>query len=770
MLDKTKVARYVSIIFVQLFVLLGVFIFGGQVVEADFKSELPLSMDYNEVQEQPLYDPSDYGGKVLGWTTGIFASRAKDLNPSTDGAVPQDASFLPLITGDKNSAQFTYNALPTANGTQAGDVSFGGLSYHQGVLWSNNANMLDVTKNQTYSMWVSPSAPVIDGGFAFVIQNDKSKDPQGIQALSTMKDFDSNYVFTPQEAFGVWASDIGNTVHGAGAIQNSWALEIDNDINDTGKVNNSFDMGLKTNEMHISTGFPGQSSSYTPVGLGAYALNQTDPDYHVYGGEGPGYYWHHLTVIFNPNSDGKTADITYKFNDKLQDGSKNTNTGTETLTNPIESTRTQTINLQKTFNLAADQTKVRWGLVGYSVNSKTSVALESVSSFVDANITTDTIDTTQNRKLDDVNKYVNAGDNMTLRFNLKYNSGQVDWNKIYGAIDVPKNLSVAGGLITYSDGSTEPISSSEVTNGTVEHILSKALNDDNKTATVDIHATAVSSVPEETPVDGTHATFRGDTYAGDVTTQDFIIRNPKLNRKLDISSPTEKTINIMKSEEATITGDLTYDDGTEFDDYGAGLYVNINGTDQDPVNFTADSTGKKITFGEVLSGASLNEGANTVTIYAKDSYGIKSDKLTFTINVSTKYANVEASPKFEFNDMNSTYVGTVKRKGDWNVVVTTANSPWELTASATKLTGNNGDNFSGSIVYKDGDSVQTMQDQTVKIGGSTEPQTGTIDIEKDFWKNDSDEGILLQSTDGTKISDNYTGVITWNLTDAPENN
>ncbi|WP_263854125.1 hypothetical protein [Companilactobacillus hulinensis] len=41
MLDKTKVARYVSIIFVQLFVLLGVFVFGGQVVEASYLSETP---------------------------------------------------------------------------------------------------------------------------------------------------------------------------------------------------------------------------------------------------------------------------------------------------------------------------------------------------------------------------------------------------------------------------------------------------------------------------------------------------------------------------------------------------------------------------------------------------------------------------------------------------------------------------------------------------------------------------------------------------------
>ncbi|WP_125565513.1 hypothetical protein [Companilactobacillus insicii] len=771
MTSKVKLIRYTIIILIQVVFLSILFAFDTQIDKASLMSEMPAGMDYNQVDEAPIRAPGDYGGPILRWTKGIFALRNKDLNDD-NGTVPQDATRLPLITGNANSAIPSFNGFITQSGVQPGNISFGSSSpstTFQGVAWSNNSSMLDLTSNQTYSMWIATTDKDIDGGFAFVIQNDKTKDRQGIQALSTIDNFDGGYSLAAPETMGVWANDLGLFSHGSEAIQNSWALEIDNTVDNSGGANHSFDMGLDSDKMHISTGFPGQAKSYTALGMNAYKLNHSDPDYHVYGGEGPGYYWHHLTIIYNPNKDGKTADITYKFNDKLEDGSKNKNTGTETLTNPIESTETKTINLQNTFNLASGQTKVRWGLVGYGDKGKTIVSLESITSFVDADITTQTIDKTQNRTLDSDNKYVNAGDEMDLRFDLKYNSGKENWDKIYGVMDMPKNLSFTGGTINYADGTTESISASEISDGSVKHVLSKALGPDNKSATVDIYANAISSVPQETPVSGTHATFRGDTYAGDVTTQDFIIRNPKLNRKLNISSPTPSTINIMKTADATIEGSLSYDDSTDFDDYGADVYVNINGTDQKPVNFAPDSTGKKITFGEVLSGESLNEGKNTVTIYAKDSYGMTSDKLIFTINVSDKYANLVTDSKYSFGAINSAYIGTVKRSGDWNVKVNTENSPWELTASASKLTGTNGDNFPGSIIYKDGNSVQSMQDQNVRIGQSIEPQTGTVDITKDYWKND-ENGILLQADNGSKTSNNYTGVITWTLTDAPESN
>ncbi|WP_125762147.1 hypothetical protein [Companilactobacillus hulinensis] len=727
-------------------------------------------MDITQVREAPVYEkyPNgqyDYTKPFIGYSQGVFANLHKDLTSDSQGVKEQDDKLLTLLTGGVNSAMPSQSGFPNVNNnTYPASLTFGGSNNKQGVLWSNDANMLDLTKSQTFSFWINSSYTTMEGGIAFVLQND----PNEIQALSTVTN-NSALSLAPQETLGVWASDTGNLLHTSGAIQNSWALEIDNDVNNLGSINNSFDMGLTPGKAHIITGYPGKESSYTKLSNGAYQLNQSNPDYHLLGGEGSGYYWHHLVVMYNPNSDGKTAEITYKFNDILENGKKNNNTGTETITNPIESSRHETINLKNTFNLADSQKKIRWGLVGYGNATMTSVTLENISTLLDADITSQVLDNTQNKTLNDENNYVNAGDSVTLRYNLKYTDGQSDWDRIFANINIPQGLTVTGGTITYANGVKELLSSSEVSDGKFGHLMSSALNKSNDTAVVDINTVAPTLVTKDTDVKGETATFEGNSYVGSTTTQDFVIRN-NVTKKLNISSTSPSYISIEKSKEATINGSLEYGDGSDFDDYGADLYVSVNGENQEPVQITTNNDKAKIDFGQVLSGSNLNTGDNVVKMYAKDSYGNTSETLTFTINVTDKYANVEASPKFEFNDMNSTYVGTVKRKGDWNVVVTTANSPWELTASATKLTGNNGDNFSGSIVYKDGDSVQTMQDQTVKIGGSTEPQTGTIDIEKDFWKNNSDEGILLQSTDGTKISDNYTGVITWNLTDAPENN
>ncbi|APX71701.1 hypothetical protein M5C72_00715 [Companilactobacillus allii] len=728
---KRKFLKYTSIIFFQLIIVLTAFALNTKNIQAEetpsYLTEIPPGMDYNQVKSK------------------IFVT---------------DTASKTLITGDKNGSGISNNAFGSpVNGVFPAFIDIGGTNSPQGTLWSTDDTSFDVTKSHTISMWTYFNTEPIDGGLAFVLQND----PRGVQALSTVTS-DSKTALAPVETLGVWASDQNNLTHVSGAIQNSWALEMDTSLNNSGLVNDSFDDGLSTTgNMHIAAGYPGMESSYTPLSNGAYKLNHTDPDYHLVSGEGSGYFWHHLEITFNPNGDG-TANVTYKFNDKNLDGSKNTNTGTETATNPIASSNTFKIDLSN-FNLKDGQ-KLRWGLVGRGT-SKSISTLESVDTLVDAGITTDTIDTTQDKTLSGSNDYVNAGDNMTLRYNLKYKSGKVNWANIYSKIKIPANLTVTGGIINYSNGTSESLNASEVSNGTLAHQLSQSLNSSNDTATVDVYATTPSLVTKDTKVNGEVAAFFGDTYAGNVTTQDFTIRN-NVTKDLNISSTSPTSTSIKKSDSATINGNLKYGNGSDFDSYGVDLYVNIDGKDQDTTQITPDTDKSELNFSEVLSGTTLGVGTHTVKIYAKDSYGNTSQTLTFTITVEDKYANVAAADDLKFQNMTSNYVGIVKRDGDWNIKVTTANSPWELTATAKKLVGSDGDDFDGSIIYKNGSSIQSMQDQIVRIGGSTEAQTGTIDIGKEYWK-DSNDGVLLQSNAGDKKSPKYTGVITWTLTDDLEN-
>lgn len=736
MMTKTKFFKYISVVVFQFIILLSIFVLNTKNVQASYSSNVPPGMDYNQMSQK----------QVSGsYTGGVFV---------TDPAIQKT-----LITGDTNGAGIANNAFGgMVNGVYPALIDIGGRN-PQGALWSTDDTSLDVDKSHTISMWIYFNTGAIDGGLAFVLQND----PRGAKALSTITK-DSKTALAPSETLGVFAADQNNLTHLSGAIQNSWALEMDTELNNSGLIDNSFDNGLSTTgNMHIAAGYPDKESSYTPLSNGAYSLNHDNPDYHQVGNEGEGYYWHHLVITYNPNGDG-TANITYKFNDKNQDGTKNTNTGTETATNPIESSKTYKVDLSN-FNLKSGQ-KLRWGLVGRG-SLATIETLESVDTVVDASITSDTIDTTQDRVLSGSNDYVNAGDKMTLRYNLKYKSGQVDWAKIYSKINIPDNLTVTGGIINYGNGTSETLTAAEVKNGVLGHQLKQSLNSSNDTATVDVYATTPSLVTKDTKVSGKDATFLGDTYVGDVTTQDFTIRN-NVTKDLNISSTSSSSMAINKSENATIAGNLKYGDGSNFDSYGADLYVNIDGEDQATIEVTTSDDSSQINFSEILSGESLGVGSHTVKIYAKDSYGNTSKTLTFTITVADKYANLVVGGDYSFDSMNSMYVGTVRRKGDWDIKVNTSNSSWKLSASATKLTGTDGDDFSGAIIYKNGDSVQTMQDQVVEIGESSDPQTGTIDIDKEYWKN-SDTGILLQSNRGSKESKKYTGEIKWTLTDDLEN-
>lgn len=726
--------KYFSIVLGQVCIALFVILNFTNKVSANVATEAPKGLNYQAIQNL-FNDPNP-----------IWGTSSSDTNRYRNAFIMANNGFSPVDP---------YTAV-------------GGLSASQdygdstGYMWSKSNNMLDITKTQTFGFWIAtepgPSGNM-DASLAFVLQND----PNGDNARATLGNESSGKpIMTPPEGLGVWAPDTSNPT---GAIKNSWAIEMDTAMNNTNVTNNAFDMGLQTAKPHIASNYPGESGSYINEGTNVYKMIHQGTMYHYLGSNTSGYYWHHLSIKYSPNSDGKTADVTYTINDKNQDGTKNTNIGTETQTNPIEESKTETVDLSK-FHLNG-KTQLYWGFTGStgSLGGGFAIAIESAPTIVDGSVTSQLIDNTQdNRVLDDKdgNNYVNSGDNLTFKYQVKYNSGTVDLKDILANINLPGYMVFKSATITYANGNTETIPSSDITKSVLTHTLSNTLNENNKSATIEIHETTVNMF-FESKQPSSYASFKGDTYTGDTYLPGFTIRPTQPNHTLSLTSSTNSSQEIQQDQNATIDGILKYSDGAKFDTDGADIHVNIDGKDQDVINVGSSGSDSSLSFSQILSGTDLKAGTHTITIFGTDSYYIKSNSMIFTVVVDDKYSKINASDSYSFRTLNGAKARIIQRQGDWPLSVTSKNSSWELDATATPLMDGNKE-FAGFVIYKDANSTQDMQENLVKIGESKDAETGTTSIpEKYDWT--SDTGILLQSTTDVTTGD-YTGQIDWTLVDS----
>lgn len=266
-----------------------------------------------------------------------------------------------------------------------------------------------------------------------------------------------------------------------------------------------------------------------------------------------------------------------------------------------------------------------------------------------------------------------------------------------------------------------------------------------------------------TTVPESYASFKGDTYTGDTHAPGFIIRPSVPKHTLSLTSTTQSSQEIQQDQDATIDGDLKYSDGAKFDTQGADIHVNVDGKDQDLINVGSSGSDTSLSFSQILSGTDLKAGTHKITIFASDSYYIKSNSMTFTVIVDDKYSKINASDAYSFRTLNGASARIIKRQGDWPLSVTSKNSSWELDAQASPLMDGDKE-FAGYIIYKDADSTRDMQDNLIKIGESKDAETGTTSIpDKYDWTSDS--GVLLQSTTDV-TSGNYVGQIDWTLVDS----
>ena len=753
-----------------------------------------------------------------------YSNAPSGLSPSqavgTNGVLIGPSTHYQYVTTDGSSnvsgSSIAGNMFSSLDeNSTAGMIGLWETGKPEGSYWSNPKYRIDVTKPQTIQFWVATSGGTgvyLDGGISFVIQNDS----RGVQAIASDNKgiTGSKTTYTsPNETMGVWAPDanlshVGGDPTTGGPIQNSWALSFDYYPDSLGVQNRSFNDGVFTTNSNkgktfIYSGYPDEANSYKNIGSNTFEMvadanGQTSGDVRDFGNDSENNgHWHHVTIKYNPPADGsKIAHVTYLINDILQNGTDNTinvNNGIpDSYINPKFLTKTVPLDLNK---LHLTQNMVNWGFVGRSAyaktaatNYKSSLILQATSTAVYAKAKAKIIDVTQNnRVLSDKNDYVNSGDALIYRYNLDYDSGNVDWTNVNSFVHIPSVLGLDStriGSISYSDGSP----SDSLLNSTVKTdsddiskiIQFKLKQNITKTnnAQEDIYVTAPTVTSAgDTLIDSKKSTFNNSMLTTTTVSPSFYVRSiQKKSLNLTTTDPVDPAkIAVTKGGRVTLNANASYGDKTAFTSPGLIMNLTVNGTAKDAIEVPVKTTGdKSIDISDAISkelttemnDGTLKSGSNSVSVYVADSYGNKSTTLKFNLNVIDQSATLNlSSDEYSFNDIQSYYRGLVSRKGAWKVDVIAVNSPWKLMASATKLVDVNDSNnfFGGYLVYKNADNQPADMSSDQLIAESLDKQTATTNVAN--WS--SNEGILLDSVNYNEGGTKYSGKINWILSDTP---
>lgn len=510
-------------------------------------------------------------------------------------------------------------------------------------------------------------------------------------------------------------------------------------------------------------------------------------------------YWHHVTIDWTPPESGSTnGTLTYNYNDLYKDGTKNTNTTNSNFKKVTDSIQVDTSKLNTTSG------KVRWGFTGAngpstSVASKL-VAFDSLPNLLYATADGNIVDTTLgNKKITDTStdKTVANGDDLQLNYNLKYVRGDVAWQKIAADIKIPTNVTLnpdsSGNVayITYADGSTEAISSSEVSDGSLEHTLAKAIGTQadasgGTSATVTISAKANNETDKDIDVKSAAAVFKGSDEISTTNSPAFTILAPKkYTLKLANTNTTNDIDLLYNSDNAALNlpTELTYSDSHSFGDSNSSTDI-IYEITAGGKTYTVGSSATGTSFDQTIDFKSLiNDdtafwklfslnSTNQVTIKAIDqANGLTSNTLTYNVNTKpNKTLSMTVSKNLKFKDINYTDdTEYLPRSNNFDLSVTSLRSPWKLDVSTDGmyLDGTTLNDNMALVYKKDADaSYQTLSSTPTQIESNKNSyDTDTTDDISDDWTNKT--GLLLKQL-GTSQAGQYTGTLTWILSDSVE--
>lgn len=760
MRDKRNKWRY--ILFISLLVLFGF-----------------VCIDYQSVYADIAYDQPTVFPKGLAFTNYFVKGTTPSNNAVTD---------RPNINGD--AIQIT---APTAG--------------QNGYIWSNkdSMNYFNLNEKQTLSMWLFLGDDATPGdGLAFVLQN------YGLNAYAKTN---SGYQANGQ-TMGVWGADddyksSSSTSEVAGkALQNSWALEFDTfknnlssgasmfnsgSIDKTFNGNSSFDSLLNVNDYysHIAYNYPAEATTYEQhsdwsatngTGLFSprvqtywYTMNhlglKTTPENSSNGLKLSNGMWHHLTFSYLPPESGSSiGHLSYIFDDKVVAADKSVTDTKQPVSDANIPIDTSEFYKNSTQQFTENDGKVLWGFTGStgSNNARNMVEFESIPSLVEGSADANIYDDSQaGKELSSSDDTVYNGDQMRFVYNIKRDSGELDWSDINATINLPNNINYTGGKIVYNDNSSEDISASDLTSGTFTKTLKDLLKTgDPNSATITLNGVANSSTPEtDNNVASTTANFNGSSLIKDVDLQGFTIKATTMkltpdNTALDIGSKSSIDAN------ATVS---YLDTSIPLDNSKITAHYKINDNSEQTQSLSSGSDGK---LAINIARTDLNDGNNTVTVYVTDTDGNRSSPVTYTINKPTKAPLlIDADSIMSFKTINTSgYKQIVKRNGNWKVNVIDNGDPsnWKLTATAVQ--DPNSAKLDGDLMYVDGNGISKsiLNGSVIQIADKSDfpanfISDGTTYQIANTW-NDND-GILLQTNSDIKAG-TYMYDVSWNLTDS----
>lgn len=734
--------------------------------------------NYQTVHAQFVYDQPTLFPKGLTFSDYFVKGTASPNNAITDRT---------SVNGD--SIQIT----SPANG-------------QKGYVWSNqdSKNYFNLNEKQTLSMWVFLGNDASPGdGLTFVLQN------SGLDAAAKAKDGTT----ASGQTMGTWGTDDDYTSSSspqgvvAKAIQNSWALEFDtyeNVLNSGASMfnngstdkafngNSSFDSLLNINSgySHIAYNYPAEANTYVQhsdysattglfnlptktfwysmlhSGLRSTPDNNKSSSLKLSNG-----MWHHLTFSYQPPTDGSTTGhLSYVFDDKVLAADDSVTAVKQPVSEsniPIDTSEFYKNSKQQ---FSSSEGKVLWGFTGSTGSNaaRNMVEFESIPSLVEGSADANIYDDSQaSKELSSTDNTIYNGDNVRLVYNIKRDSGEDDWTSINATINLPSDINYTGGKIVYNDNTTEDISASDLSSGTlVKSIKDLLKTNDPSGATITLNGVANSSTPEtDNEIASTTADFSGSDLIKDVDLQGFTIKATTM--KL---TPDNTTLDIGSKSSIDANATVSYlDTSIPLDNSKITAHYKINDNSEKTQSLTSGTDGK---LSISVARTDLNDGDNTVTVYVTDTDGNRSSPVTYTINKPTKVpTRIDADSDMYFKTINvSNQKQIVKRSGSWKVNVIDNGDPsnWKLSASA--IQDPSSPKLDGDLLYVDnnGISKSILDGSAIQIADKSDFPANFISDGSTYqvantW-NDND-GILLETNSDVK-SGNYKYDVTWDLTDS----
>lgn len=403
---------------------------------------------------------------------------------------------------------------------------------------------------------------------------------------------------------------------------------------------------------------------------------------------------------------------------------------------------------------------------------------------------------------------VMSGDTIRYTYHANYDkSSAIDWDSPKANIKLPDGVTPTKYSVNYGTTGTEP--DKDASTSTLSSLSLKTLSKTNTDVTITVDATvnddAGSLAATESSFGNSTRTYKASTpklamvkqtdasYDEGFTLnvaaghdQMYLGAKPNFDVSIDglasaLGYPVENTQAVMLQGFVTGGGDVTKDSlivGVTDNQTGKTITKRYAGVipSNDPFKIQFAKPGQTAPSGNgYTTVGQLSTAGNIITIKAitpagKVAWVGSTSSNTYTMNVDIAHLTLDADPTVNFGTVDLTGNDETYPAQGFNLDVTnTLQTNWQLQANlSTPLTAANGKPFYGEIQYKSADGKQTSTINNVEGSIGTVVDTGDATATQVKLIGDSKDarGNLYAQVDGNNTEGDYTGVITWTLTDS----